>query len=90
MFKLGIIEESLESHKPLIALQPFFYCQRIEEVPEDVSPIWHTNEYHVPEDKMIEILPLLERQIKPTWYIHAFNDEKLIVVLLRLSQPAGL
>jgi len=23
----------------------------------------------------------LEQQVKPTWYIHAFNDEKLVVIL---------
>jgi len=62
-------------------LKPFFFSQRIEEVPEDASPIWHTNEYHVPNEKINDLLHILEQQVKPTWYIHAFNDENLIVVL---------
>ena len=81
MFRLGIIEESLENLDVLKTLQPYFFSQRIEEVPEDSSPIWHTNEYHVQDDEITELLPILEAQVKPTWYIHAFNDEKLIVIL---------
>ena len=81
MFRLGIIEESLENMGCLEALTPFLFSQRVEEVPDDSSPIWHTNEYHVPENQFRKLLPILERQVKATWYIHAFNDKKLIVVL---------
>ena len=81
MFRLGIIEESLENLDILTALQPYFFSKRIEEVPENSSPIWHINEYHIQDEKIIELLPILETQVKPTWYIHAFNDEKLIVIL---------
>lgn len=81
MYKLGVIEESLENLETLETLKPYFFSQRIQEVPEDTSPVWHTNEYHVPEEKIADLLPLLERQVKKTWYIHAFNDKVLFVVL---------
>lgn len=67
MFRLGVIEESLESLDTLNILKPFFYSQRIENVLEDTSPIWHTNEYHVPDDKIFDLLPILEQRVKPTW-----------------------
>ena len=78
MFRLGVIEESLESRDMLEILKPYFVSQKIEEVPGDEFPVWHTNEYHVPSE---EIIYALENSIKKTWYAHAFNDEKLIVVL---------
>lgn len=81
MFRLGVIEESIENIDTLSVLSPFFFSQRIEEVPDDPCPVWHTNEYHVPEEKISDLLPVLEQQVKRTWYIHAFNHEKLIVVL---------
>ena len=81
MFQLGIIEESLETSDILAVLGPFFFSQRLEEVPEDATPVWHTNEYHVPDEKINDLLPVLEHQVKPSWYIHAFNDKILIVVL---------
>jgi len=80
MFHLGIIEESLESFDTLALLKPFFFSQRISEAPEETPPVWHINEYHVPNHKIVDLLPILEQQVKPTWYIHAFNDEKLIVI----------
>ena len=81
MFKLGVIEESLENGDTVKVLEPFFVSQRIEETPDDPIPIWHTNEYHVPDNRIADLLSVLEKQIKHTWYAHAFNDEKLIVVL---------
>ena len=81
MFRLGVIEESLEDRETLELLKPFFVSRRIEEVPDDPVPVWHTNEYHVPDGDISGLLPVLEQQVKPTWYIHAFNDEQLIVVL---------
>jgi len=81
MFRLGVIEESLESPGPLEVLRPFFFSQRIQEVPGDPFPVWHTNEYHVQDGKIADLLPMLERQVKKSWYIHAFNDEMLIVIL---------
>lgn len=81
MFRLGIIEESLESNEVLEILKPYFISQYIENVQEDEYPIWHTNEYHVEEDKICELLDTLKDILKTTWYIHAFNEEKLYVVL---------
>lgn len=81
MYRLGIIEESLDNQNILNIIKNFFCLQRIEEVPEDEVSIWHTNEYHVPDSELMNLLPLLEEHIKPTWYIHAFNEEKLYVVL---------
>jgi len=80
MFRLGVIEESLESSDILEMLKPFFYSQRIEDASDDEFPVWHVNEYHVPDDKINDLIPALEQQVKLTWYIHAFNDEYLIVV----------
>ena len=82
MFRLGIIEESLRDKKTLEFVKPYFFSQRIEHVSEDEYPIWHTNEYHVPDETIEDILNNLKKEIKPTWYIHAFNENKLYVVLL--------
>ena len=81
MFRLGIIEESLENTDILSILQPFFFSQRIEEAPEDVVAVWHINEYHVPEEDMVGLLPVLEAQVKQTWYAHAFDEHTLFVIL---------
>lgn len=81
MFRLGIIEESLKHEKTLELVKPYFFSQRIENVPEDEYPTWHTNEYHVPDEKIEELLNNLREEVKPTWYVHAFNDNQLYVVL---------
>lgn len=81
MFKLGIIEESLEQFNTLELLKPYIYTQRVEEIPGDDVPIWHINEYHVPDDLIEELLYKLKDEIKLSWYIHAFNDKQLFVVL---------
>lgn len=81
MFRLGIIEESLENKEILEVLKPYFVSQYVENVPENECPIWHTNEYHVAKEKICELLDLLKDDLKITWYIHAFNEEKLYVVL---------
>ncbi|MCL2199716.1 MAG: hypothetical protein FWB80_12415 [Defluviitaleaceae bacterium] len=81
MFTLGVIEESLENAEVLSALKPFFYSQRVEEVPDDPYPVWHVNEYHVSDEKIDEVAELLARETKLTWYAHAFNDDVLVVIL---------
>lgn len=81
MFRLGIIEESLKNNKILDIIEQYFFSQRIENVPEDEYPVWHTNEYHVPDEKLENLLENLKNEVKETWYIHAFNDKKLFVVL---------
>lgn len=47
MFRLGIIEESLEGKEALEVLKLYFITRYIENVAEDECPIWYTNEYHV-------------------------------------------
>lgn len=81
MFRLGIIEESLKSEKTLNLVKPYFFSQRIENVSDDEYPTWHTNEYHVPDENIEELLNLLKDEVKPTWYVHAFSDNQLYVVL---------
>ena len=81
MFRLGIIEESLEHTKTLELVKPYFFSQRIENVQENEYQIWHTNEYHVPDEKIEELLNILKDEIKLTWYVHAFSDSQLFVVL---------
>lgn len=81
MYRVGVIEESLENREILSLLEQYFVSQRIEHVPEDEYPIWHINEYYVPEGKLKDILDVLKNSIKETWYIHAFNDKTLFVVL---------
>ncbi len=81
MFRLGVIEESVDNKEVLEILKTYFYSQRIEEIPEDVVPVWHTNEYHIENNDILKILDILKDSIKETWYIHAFNDKKLYIVL---------
>jgi len=81
MFRLGIIEESLNYGKALELVKPYFFSQRIENVTDDEFPVWHTNEYHVPAEKIDELLNNLKEEVKITWYIHAFSDSQLYVVL---------
>lgn len=81
MFKLGIIEESISEKIILEELKPYLYSQRIEKVPEDECPIWHTNEYHIDDDNIENICELLKDFVLPTWYIHAFNRKSLYVIL---------
>ena len=81
MFKLGIIEESVSDRTVLEELKPYFYSQRIENVPEDECPIWHTNEYHIDDNDIIIICEMLKDYVLPTWYIHAFNRKILYVIL---------
>ena len=81
MYRLSIIEESLNDNKVLNKMKPYFYSQRIENVPEDDCPVWHTNEYHIEDDEIRAVLSFLQNKVLPTWYIHAFNDKKLYVVL---------
>lgn len=79
MYKLGIIEESLEEGKILSTLSPYFISQRIENVPEDEFPAWHINEYHVNNNEIEGLLNMLKEKIKISWYCHAFSNEKLYV-----------
>lgn len=81
MFKLGVIEESLEDKEILNVLYEYFVSQRIQNIPDDEFPVWHTNEYHVDEREIESILEILKENIKLTWYCHAFSTETMYVVL---------
>lgn len=81
MFRLGIIEESLEDRKILSTLSSYFVSQRIESVPEEEFPLWHINEYHVDDNKIEGVLDMLKENVKTTWYCHAFSNEELCVAL---------
>lgn len=81
MYRLGIIEESIDDKGILSGLTPYLVSQRIENVPEDECPVWHINEYHVAEKAIENIADMLKNHIKETWYCHAFNGEKIFVVL---------
>ena len=80
MYRIGIIEESLDDTKILNAYKNYIHSSRVEEMPEDEFLIWHINEYHVPNDKMAELGLILSEHIKLTWYIHAFNENELIII----------
>lgn len=82
MFRLGIIEESVTDNSVLEKVKPYFYSQRIENIPKDEFPIWHTNEYHIDDDKIEEVLTYLQSRVNSTWYIHAFSETSLYVVLV--------
>ena len=81
MYRLGIIEESIDSKNKLCDLASYFVSQRIENVPEDEYPVWHINEYQVAEHKITDVADMLKQHIKETWYCHAFSSERLIAVL---------
>lgn len=81
MYRLGIIEESINDRSILSDLFPYFVSQRVENVPDDECPIWHINEYRVPEDEIENIVDMLKEHVKETWYCHAFSGEKMFVVL---------
>ena len=81
MFRLGIIEESIDDREILEKLEEYFISQRIENVSEDEYPVWHINEYQVAENEITDVVDMLKQHIKETWYCHAFNSERLLVVL---------
>ncbi len=83
LYRCRVIEESLASRRTLAKLKPFFVKSRINSVPNEEPPVWHANEYLIPYDALIDLLPWLEADVKDSWYAHAFNIEKdvLYVVL---------
>lgn len=82
MYKMGIIEESLENNSVLGYLESCLFSKRIEHVPEDEYPEWHVNEYHITDENLLSvILNRLANTLKKTWYIHIFNEDELYVVM---------
>ena len=81
MYRLGLIEESIDNRDILNILAPYFIAQRIENVLEDEYPVWHINEYQVSDNQIENIVEILKQHIKATWYSHAFSDKSLFVIL---------
>jgi len=81
MYRLGIIEESIDNKDILCDLTLYFVSQRIENVPGDEYPVWHINEYQVAEDKITDVVDMLKQHVKETWYCYAFSCERLFVIL---------
>ena len=81
MYRLGIIEESIDNKNVLCRLASYFVSQRIENVSEDEYPVWHINEYQVVEHKITDVADRLKQHIKETRYCHAFSEDKLLVAL---------
>ena len=81
MYSLGVIEESIRNQEILEELSKYIVSQRIQNIPDDEYPVWHTNEYHVDEREIESILEMLKDNIELTWYCHAFSGEKMYVVL---------
>jgi hypothetical protein len=69
----GIIVESLSNPSILDAMSHSLVHERIEQMPFDVEPVWHIREYQIPAIHIADTLLMLERVIKPDWYIHFFN-----------------
>ena len=80
MYRFAIVEESLSRTDILTSLEPFFSTQKSYSIPDNALPIWHINEYLVPDDKLSDFLPIVKARIMPTWFATAYNDDKLIVI----------
>jgi hypothetical protein len=83
LYRCAVIEESLGSPRTLAKLLPRLVRLRVEAMPNETPSVWRVNEYLIPHDDLIDVLPWLEADIKEGWYAHAFNIEKdvLYVVL---------
>ena len=83
VLRCGVIEESLASGSILLKLKPHFVKKRTESMPNENPTVWHVNEYLIPHDALIDLLPWLEADINERWYAHAFNiEEDLLYVVL--------
>jgi hypothetical protein len=84
IYRCGIIEESLENKEILHELAKYLVKQRVQDMPEDTEKIWHINEYHLPKGIIETVCSRLQKLIKKSWYIHAFNEqENVMYVVLR-------
>ena len=81
MYRLGIILESIENQKVLNFIKPYFYSHREEYVEGDECSNWHICEYHIENDNIQAVAEVLKDAVKETWYIHAFEEHTLIVIL---------
>lgn len=82
MYRMGVIAESLV-HKELMmqSLKEYIVNQRIEKVEGDAEEIWHVYELLIPDNVFENIVELLVNEVKETWYIHAFNEKVLYVIM---------
>lgn len=81
MYRLGVILESVDNVSQLEKLKKYYFSQREEYVEEDECPHWNIYEYHINDEDITDIMELLKNTVKETWYIHAFSDSDLYVVL---------
>ena len=81
LFRLGVVEESLKDRNVLEAAASYFADQRIERVEGDEIPLWHVDEFRLPEQELQKLLEPLAQAMKPTWYAHAFDGETMYVIL---------
>lgn len=81
MYRLGIIAESLKDISVLDTIKDCLFAEREEYVPNDSYPHWHIKEYRLEDGRIEEIAQILKENIKETWYIHAFDETSMIVIL---------
>jgi len=75
MYRLGVIEESLDDQAIVSSLAPYAISRMVQEVPGDQVPLWHSNVYRIPDGEAERLIPLLVEHILPSWYIHLFRDD---------------
>jgi len=80
-FYCAVIEESLIDNNALQKINQYYHSTRIEEVDDEKYPIWHVQEYHIPEAEMEQIFKAVCANLKPEWYIHAFNEIKYLLIV---------
>ena len=82
MYRMGIISESL-NHQELLnqVFKEYIVNQRIEKVDGDEEEIWYVYEPEIPENVFLNMIEILKYDIKETWYILAFDEYFLYVIM---------
>lgn len=82
VYRMGIIAEIL-NHQELLkqCIKKYIVNQRIEKVDGDEEEIWHIYELEIPENVFVNIIEVLKDDLKETWYIHAFDEHVLYVIM---------
>lgn len=81
MYRMGLIAESLFHKEVIDKWKENVVNTKIQEVEGDEEPVWHTYELQFPEKDILNIIEELKNEIKPTWYVHTFNEENLFVIM---------
>lgn len=81
MYHMGIIAESLIHQELVKQWNQYIVNQRIEKVEGDEEEIWHVYELQCPENEILTLIELLKNEVKDTWYVHAFNETNLYVIM---------